>query len=61
MRWRRHEETTIELPSRHDALATEVWRAGLPHAAAGEPLIRAPHASELVAEPQPATSHRDAA
>jgi hypothetical protein len=51
MHLRRHEHATtavlIEHPEEH-ALALQVWRAGLPHAAAPAPQIRAPHAAELV-------------
>jgi len=61
MHLRRHEDEHIEMRS-GDPLATRVWEAGLPHRKASDPLIRAPHASELVA---PGTTeppdHRDAA
>ena len=45
-----------------DPSATQVWRAGLGHTKAGEPVIRAPHASDLVAPVvAKANDRRDAA
>jgi hypothetical protein len=51
MHLRRHEHETIAAPVAHpedQALAQQVWRGGLPHTSSAAPLIRAPHAAELV-------------
>jgi hypothetical protein len=52
MHLRRHEHETFAAPVAHpeeQALAQQVWRGGLPHASSAAPLIKAPHAAELVA------------
>jgi hypothetical protein len=51
MHLRRHDHETFATPVAHpaeQALAQRIWRGGLPHASSAAPLIRAPHAAELV-------------
>jgi hypothetical protein len=59
MHSRAHESSEPE-PTR-DSAGTQVWRGGLGHTKAGEPVIRAPHASDLVAPVVHNDDHRDAA
>jgi hypothetical protein len=51
-----------EQEPQRDPNATQIWRAGLGHIKAGEPVIRAPHAADLVPPVVAnATDRRDAA
>jgi len=57
----RHREEHVDQTATTDPVAAAVWRHGLRGAAATQALvIRAPHASELVAA-KAADAHRDAA